>query len=165
MDCDTQGENQGCEGGLMDDAFKFVMRNKGLAAEANYPYRGIDGICNKNKVAYHAAKITGYEDVPANELALLKAVANQPVSVAIDAGGYEFQFYSRGILTGDCGTHLNHGVTVVGYGTGADGTKYWLVKNSWGAEWGEGGYVRIQRDVHTRQGLCGIAMKASYPTA
>ncbi|KAB2637309.1 hypothetical protein D8674_027843 [Pyrus ussuriensis x Pyrus communis] len=84
---------------------------------------------------YHAAKITGYEDVPANELALLKAVAKQPVSVAIDAGGAAFQFYSGGIFTGGCGTDLNHGVAVVGYGTGADGTKYWLVKNSWVRGW------------------------------
>ncbi|KAM2962346.1 hypothetical protein FF2_020439 [Malus domestica] len=76
-----------------------------------------------------------------------------------------FQFYSGGIFTGGCGTDLNHHVAVLGYGTGADGTKYWLVKNSWSRGWGEGGYVRMQRDVRSRQGLCGIAMKASYPTA
>ncbi|GLT53283.1 hypothetical protein SLA2020_265660 [Shorea laevis] len=107
-----------------------------------------------------------FEDVPANsEDALLKAVAHQPISVAIDAGGSDFQFYSSGVFTGACGTQLDHGVTVVGYGTSGDGTKYWLVKNSWGTQWGEEGYIRMQRDVATMEGLCGIAMEASYPTA
>jgi len=165
VDCDTKGEDQGCNGGLMDDAFKFIEQNKGLTTEANYPYKGTDGTCNTNKAAIHAAKITGFEDVPANsEAALMKAVAKQPVSVAIDAGGYDFQFYSSGIFTGSCGTQLDHGVTAVGYGV-SDGSKYWLVKNSWGAQWGEEGYIRMQKDIPAKEGLCGIAMQASYPTA
>ncbi|KAI3440001.1 uncharacterized protein J3R85_004151 [Psidium guajava] len=166
VDCDTKGEDQGCEGGLMDDAFEFIVNSHGLTTEANYPYEGVDGTCNAEKEASPAAKITGHEDVPANsELALLKAVANQPVSIAIDAGGSAFQFYSGGVFTGDCGTDLDHGVTAVGYGTSDDGTKYWLVKNSWGTGWGESGYIRMKRDVDAKEGLCGIAMQASYPTA
>lgn len=166
VDCDVSGENQGCGGGLMDEAFKFIEQNNGLTTETNYPYKGTDDTCNKNKAANHAAKITGYEDVPANsESALLKAVANQPISVAIDASGSDFQFYSSGVFTGTCGTQLDHGVTAVGYGTAADGTKYWLVKNSWGTGWGEAGYIRMQRDIDAQEGLCGIAMMASYPTA
>ncbi|KAF8391254.1 hypothetical protein HHK36_023556 [Tetracentron sinense] len=163
VDCDTSGVDQGCEGGLMDDAFTFIENNHGLATEANYPYKGIDGTCSTKKAA---AKINGYEDVPANsEKALLKAVANQPVSVAIDASGSDFQFYSSGVFTGECGTSLDHGVTAVGYGTSADGTKYWLVKNSWGTEWGVDGYIMMQRNVDASEGLCGIAMEASYPIA
>ncbi|KAF8413769.1 hypothetical protein HHK36_001762 [Tetracentron sinense] len=165
VDCDTS-EDQGCEGGLMDDAFTYIQQNHGLTTEANYPYKGLDGTCNTNKAASHAAKINGYEDVPVNsEKALLKAVANQPVSVAIDASGSAFQFYSSGVFTGDCGTDLDHGVTAVGYGTSADGTKYWLVKNSWGTEWGDNGYIMMQRDIEAKEGLCGIAMASSYPTA
>lgn len=165
VDCDTSGEDQGCNGGLMDDTFKFILHNKGLASETNYPYQGTDGTCNKNKETSHAAKITGYEDVPANsESALLKAVAYQPVSVAIDASGFDqFQFYSSGVFTGQCGTSLDHGVTAVGYAT-YEGIKYWLVKNSWGASWGEEGYIMMERYISAKEGLCGIAMQTSYPT-
>ncbi|KAL3351824.1 hypothetical protein AABB24_020084 [Solanum stoloniferum] len=165
VDCDTSSD-MGCEGGLMDDAFKFIIKNHGLTTESNYPYQGTDSTCKTGKESSHAAKITSYEDVPANsESALLKAVANQPVSVAIDASGSDFQFYSSGVFTGECGTELDHGVTAVGYGEASDGTKYWLVKNSWGTSWGENGYIRMQRNVDTVEGLCGIAMEASYPTA
>ncbi|GAA0158772.1 cysteine protease [Lithospermum erythrorhizon] len=166
VDCDTSGEDQGCGGGLMDDAFNFIAKNHGLTTESNYPYQGVDATCNKKKESNDAATITGCEDVPENsESGLLKAVANQPISVAIDASGQDFQFYSSGIFTGSCGTELDHGVTAVGYGTAEDGTKYWLVKNSWGTTWGEKGYIRMQRDVTAQEGLCGIAMEASYPTA
>ncbi|KAL7589452.1 hypothetical protein Lser_V15G39872 [Lactuca serriola] len=166
VDCDTSGQDQGCEGGLMDDAFDFILNNKGLTTESNYPYKGVDGTCNSNEESNHAAAITGHEDVPANsESALLKAVASQPISVAIDASGSDFQFYSSGVFTGECGTELDHGVTAVGYGASADGTKYWLVKNSWGTSWGQEGYIMMQRDVDAQEGLCGIAMMVSYPTA
>ncbi|KAL5987853.1 hypothetical protein ACLOJK_035609 [Asimina triloba] len=134
VDCDTKGEDQGCEDGLMDNAFQFSQNSDDLTTEANYPYQGTDGTCNAKKAASHAAQITGHKDVPANsEAALLKAVVQQPVSVAIDAGGFDFQFYSGGIFTGSCGTDLDRGVTAVGYGADEHGTKCWLVKNSWGS--------------------------------
>ncbi|CAL1393226.1 unnamed protein product [Linum trigynum] len=165
VDCDTKGDDQGCSGGLMDDAFKFIIKNKGLTTESNYPYSAADGSCSASKEGNHAATIKGYEDVPANsESALLKAVASQPISVAIDAGDSSFQLYESGIFTGECGTELDHGVTAVGYGE-SGGMKYWLIKNSWGAQWGEEGYIRMQRDIPAKEGICGIAMQASYPTA
>nr|GEV29337.1 senescence-specific cysteine protease SAG39-like [Tanacetum cinerariifolium] len=95
VDCDTSGIDQGCEGGLMDNAFDFIISNKGLTTESNYPYKGVDGTCNSNEESNHAATITGHEDVLANsESALLKAVVGQPISVAIDASGSDFQIYS-----------------------------------------------------------------------
>ena len=166
VDCDTRGEDQGCEGGEMEDAFEVIIRNHGIASESTYPYRGDDGTCNTAKETSYAATISGYEIVPANKKqALRKAVANQPVSVSIDAGGSAFQFYSSGIFTGDCGTELDHGVTAVGYGTSKDGTNCWLIKNSWGTGWGEKGYIRMQQDIKAKEGLCGIAMDSSFPTA
>ncbi|XP_010052203.2 senescence-specific cysteine protease SAG12 [Eucalyptus grandis] len=166
VDCDVNGKDKGCRGGYMDSAFEFVISNGGLTTEAEYPYQGTDRTCNKAKTAKHAASITGYQDVPANnEKALLQAVANQPVSVAIEGGGLKFQLYSSGVFTGSCGTDIDHAVTVVGYGKTSGGIKYWLLKNSWSTEWGESGYMRIQRDVSSKAGLCGLAMNASYPTA
>ncbi|KAK4797725.1 hypothetical protein SAY86_030051 [Trapa natans] len=168
VDCDVDGLDHGCEGGLMDDAFKFIINKGGLTTEADYPYTGDDGVCHMNQTSNPnpAVTITGFIDVPANsESALQLAVASQPVSVAIDAEGYNFQFYGGGVFTGSCGTILNHGVTAVGYGTELDGTKYWMVKNSWGTDWGEDGYIRMERDVSRQEGLCGIAMFPSYPTA
>lgn len=163
VDCDTS-QNQGCNGGLMDLAFDFIKKNGGLTTEENYPYKAADGKCDKFKMNAPKVSIDGHEDVPENdEGALLKAVANQPVSVAIDAGSQDMQFYSEGVFTGQCGTELNHGVVAVGYGTTLDGTKYWIVRNSWGEEWGEKGYIRMERGISAKEGLCGIAMEASYP--
>ncbi|KAI4336256.1 hypothetical protein L6164_014802 [Bauhinia variegata] len=163
IDCDTE-ENQGCNGGLMDYAFEFIKKKGGITTESNYPYTAEDGTCDVSKENKPAVSIDGHENVPANnEGALLKAVANQPVSVAIEAGGSDFQFYSEGVFTGECGTDLDHGVVIVGYGTTIDGTKYWTVKNSWGPEWGEKGYIRMHRGISHKEGLCGIAMEASYP--
>jgi len=164
VDCDVHGEDQGCEGGLMDDAFKFIIKNGGLTTESSYPYTAADGKCKSGSNS--AATIKGFEDVPANdESALMKAVANQPVSVAVDGGDMTFQFYSGGVMTGSCGTDLDHGIAAIGYGQTSDGTKYWLMKNSWGTSWGEGGYIRMERDIADEEGLCGLAMQPSYPTA
>jgi KDEL-tailed cysteine endopeptidase len=160
IDCDVRGGNNGCSGGLMENAFQFIVQNQGLTTEANYPYAEQEGTC---QTMAPAVKIAGYEGVPKyNEKALLQAVANQPVSVGIAAGG-DFQFYSSGVFSGTCGTRLNHAVTAVGYGTASDGTNYWLLKNQWGSGWGENGYMKMARDVAFPEGLCGIAMDASYP--
>ena len=166
VDCDTKGHNKGCNGGHMEDAFKYIVKNGGITSEAKYPYKEIDGTCNSEKEASAVVQIKGYEMVPANsEAALLKAVANQPVSVAIDGGGSDFQFYSSGVFTGHCRTRLNHAVAAIGYGTNKDGTKYWLLKNSWSTTWGDKGYMKMKRDIDSEKGLCGIAKKASYPIA
>ena len=93
----------------------------------------------------------------------MKAVANQPVSVAVDGGDKTFQFYSGGIMTGSCGTDLDHGIAAIGYGIVSDGTKYWLLKNSWCTTWGENGFLRMEKDIPDKRGMCGLAMQPSYP--
>lgn len=114
------------------------------------------------EVGLPKGSLTGYYDVPASDTkALMEAVAQQPVSVGIEADQAAFQAYSSGILTKNCGSKLDHGVLVVGYGTDK-GTDYWKVKNSWGATWGEDGYVRIERGL-PGDGECGIKAMASYP--
>ncbi|GMN53933.1 hypothetical protein TIFTF001_023059 [Ficus carica] len=162
MDCDVNTGNQGCNGGYMDKAFQFIQKN-GLTTEEEYPYRGANGKCDRDRMSNRKVEIRSYENVPHNdEERLQAAVAHQPVSVAIDAGSSEFQFYSHGIFNGRCGMDLNHGVTAVGYGE-EDGKKYWLVKNSWGADWGDSGYIKLHRGSRDDRGKCGIAMEASYP--
>ncbi|KAG8066470.1 hypothetical protein GUJ93_ZPchr0004g39587 [Zizania palustris] len=162
VDCDTS-YNEGCNGGLMDYAFEFIINNGGIDTEEDYPYKGKDNRCDVNRKNAKVVSIDNYEDVtPNSEQSLQKAVANQPVSVAIEAGGRAFQLYSSGIFTGTCGTALDHGVAAVGYGT-ENGKDYWIVRNSWGKSWGESGYVRMERNINATSGKCGIAIEPSYP--
>jgi C1A family cysteine protease len=161
MDCDTS--NHGCQGGSMDLAFKY-LEGQVACTESSYPYEGKQGTCNVTEceIGIPAGSVTGYYDVPSNdEKALMEAVAQQPVSVAIEADQRVFQVYTSGILKKACGDSLDHGVLLVGYGT-EDGVDYWKVKNSWGTSWGEDGYVRLERGVKGA-GKCGIKADASYP--
>lgn len=164
VSCDTT-DNQ-CNGGWMDSAFEWVQKNGGLAYEADYPYVSGDGVtipaCNKD-ATYQDPKVipTSWVDVPAKSVSsLMAAVAQQPVSIAIQANQAAFQSYAGGVLTGRCGTRLDHGVLLVGYGTSADGVDYWKIKNSWGAGWGMDGYILIERSTAD---LCGVLDAASYP--
>ncbi|KAK5774398.1 hypothetical protein PVK06_042253 [Gossypium arboreum] len=163
IDCDTSFNN-GCNGGLMDYAFEFIVANGGLHKEEDYPYLMEQGTCEEKKEETDVVTISGYKDVPENdEKSLLKALAHQPLSVAIEASGRDFQFYSGGVFNGPCGTDLDHGVAAVGYGTWK-GSDYIIVKNSWGPKWGEKGYIRMKRNTGKPEGLCGINKIASYPT-
>mmetsp|Transcript_26363 Transcript_26363/g.41803 ORF Transcript_26363/g.41803 Transcript_26363/m.41803 type:complete len:376 (-) Transcript_26363:140-1267(-) len=166
VDCSKAEGNLGCNGGLMDDGFKYVEESKGLCSEADYPYTAKTGrVCLASQCQTMYDPITNYTDVTADsEQDLMAAVAEGPVSIAIEADQRAFQFYSGGVLTGTCGDRLDHGVLVVGYGE-SDSQKYWKVKNSWGATWGEEGYILLCRDCDANEGEgeCGILMSASYP--
>jgi len=161
MDCSTKEGDNSCEGGLMDYAFQFVMDNQGICSEDSYPYKAVDEACQKTCTS--VSTITGFKDIPqGDEDALYQAVAMQPISIAIEADQAIFQGYQKGILSGKCGTNLDHGVLIVGYGVDATTkTNYWIVKNSWGDAWGEAGYVRMIRG----NDECGLALAASYPVA
>ena len=163
IDCSTDYGNHGCGGGSMDLGFQYIIDN-GLCTNLTYPYVASDQECQKG--CSSVVNISEYGDLrPNDELNLQKGVAQQPVSVAIQANKRSFQLYQSGIYSDlDCGTQLDHGVLVVGYGYDIElDMKYWIIKNSWGNQWGENGYIRIQRDIEDNRGLCGIAMGPSIP--
>jgi len=157
--------SHGCNGGQMEGAFKYVIQN-GQCALSSYPYTSSNGQSGSCETCSPVAHISSCSDVkPNDQLSLKAAVALQPVSIAIEADTRYFQSYSSGILTSSsCGTNLDHGVLIVGYGN-ENGQDYWLVKNSWGTTWGDKGYVKIARsDSINDPGICGIAMDPSFPT-
>jgi len=164
IDCSTPQGNQGCDGGLMDDAFQYIITNNGIDTEKSYPYTAADGKCQFNS-SNIGAKISAYKDVPSgDEGALQQAVALGPVSVAMDASQISFQFYSSGVYWSYfcSSTELDHGVLAVGWGvdTTSDVPDYWIVKNSWGTSWGQSGYFWLARNDGN---MCGVATASSYP--
>jgi C1A family cysteine protease len=163
VDCGGAEGNMGCNGGLMDYAFQFIIDNKGICTESGYPYTARDGTCQKT--CTKTLTISGFTDVPANDATqLLAAVQTRPISIAVDAGGSDWQFYSGGVLNDQgCGTSLDHGVLAVGHITSGS-TPYWIVKNSWGTSWGAQGYIYIADQGGKGAGICGINMDPSYPT-
>lgn len=153
----------GCSGGLMDYAFAYMISKQSGKddTESSYPYKAADGRCSFSARTATGAAVKSYTDIKAgDENALKDAVANVgPVSVAVDATS-QWQFYRGGVfepLTG-CGTKLNHGVAVVGYGS-EGGKDYWIIRNSWGSTWGEKGYLRLVMGKNE----CGVANSAVYP--
>jgi len=166
VDCSKKYGNLGCKGGFMDNAFQYAI-DTGMCSEESYPYTsGVTqsgGSCQNCKPV---VTINACADVPPNnQVALKEAVALVgPVSIALDAETKLFQSYKSGVITSDsCGTTLDHGVLIVGYGE-EDGIKYWLVKNSWGSSWGDDGYIKIERSESINDaGICGVAMQPSFP--
>jgi len=163
VDCSKRWGNNGCEGGLMDNAFKYIKENNGIDTEMSYPYVPQDRPCKFQKSSV-GAHLQSFTDVTSgDEDALQKAVAEVgPISVAIDASHQSFQLYRGGVYDEpNCSSRqLDHGVLAVGYGT-YQGQDYWMVKNSWGPQWGLQGYIMMSRN---KDNQCGIATQASYPT-
>jgi len=146
--------DDGCNGGLMPNAFMYTIANGGIDTEASYPYLGEDGTCNFNPKNI-GAKMTSWTMLSSNETQMAAYLyKNGPISIAVEADSW--QYYIEGVFEDPwCGTELDHGVLIVGYGTETDmfgfTIDYWIVKNSWGTTFGEQGYIFLERNV----GECG----------
>uniref|UniRef100_A0A804MNM4 Peptidase C1A papain C-terminal domain-containing protein n=1 Tax=Zea mays TaxID=4577 RepID=A0A804MNM4_MAIZE len=162
VDCGFAFNNFGCKGGLPSQAFEYIKYNGGLDTEESYPYQGVNGICqfkaeNVGVKVLDSVNITlGAEDELKDAVGLVR-----PVSVAFEVIS-GFRLYKTGVYTSDhCGTtpmDVNHAVLAVGYGV-ENGVPYWLIKNSWGADWGDEGYFKMEMG----KNMCGVATCASYP--
>lgn len=165
VDCSGSYGNYGCDGGWYYYAWEYAQNAGGLCTEDEYPYTAMDGICQSNSCGEKYTTPNTFSDVTAEDPSALElAAVNGCVSVAIEADQTAFQYYSSGVLSGVCGTNIDHAVLVVGYGT-LNGQDYWKVKNSWGTTWGEEGYVLICRNCNDNgaYGECGINMYPAYP--
>ena len=179
VDCDNLsngGRDHGCNGGLMDNAFTWIGNYEGVCSESAYPYSSgvtkTQGTCNKSKCTNVVhTDVINYVDVQTNsDNAMMTALAQQPVSVAIEADQKDFQLYSTGVFTAVCGTNLDHGVGIVGYGT-MSGIDYYILRNSWGTSWGVDGYMYLGRGndpatgkpYNSGAGQCGVLGQVSYP--
>lgn len=163
------GHDMGCNGGLMDSAFQWIEQNNGLCLESDYSYvsgtTGKSGSCETTCDVVKNSVIHEYNDVaPSSDDAMMSALMQQPVSIAIQADQQEFQLYQSGVFTGSCGVELDHGVLVVGYGS-ENGEDYYLIKNSWSTSWGDNGYIKLGRgsQYNSGAGQCGMLMQGSYP--
>jgi len=164
VDCSTAQGNQGCNGGLMTQAFDYI-EIAGIDTEASYPYTAQDGNCHFS-TANVGAHLKTYTNVQSgSEADLVTKINLGPTSVAIDASHASFQLYTSGIYYEPAcsSTQLDHGVLAVGYATttATKNNEYYIVKNSWGTSWGMAGYINMSRD---RRNNCGIATMATLPS-
>ena len=158
VDCSKSFGNNACDGGMPNKAFDFAIQ-RGICSENTYWYSGNPyDVCNNCPVI---TKISSYINVESNnENALQQAVYKQPVSVVLNANN--FKSYKSGVMDSDCDTDFNHAVLVVGWGE-LNGKKYWKIKNSWGPDWGDNGYILLERNIADSKGRCGIAISPVYP--
>jgi len=162
MDCSWSQGNQGCNGGLMTQAMQYIISNGGIDTESSYPYTAEDGTCTY-QASNSGSTLTAFNNVASgDENALQTSVYTGPTSIAIDASQSSFQFYSSGVYSDpNCSsTQLDHGVLAVGWGTSSS-QAYWIVKNSWGTDWGQSGYIWMARNDNN---MCGVATMATLPS-
>jgi len=155
VDCDTNGNDSGCSGGLPEDAMDYIISAGGVMLTEDYPYVATDGnTCNFDITKIHASLTSRHFAGTTDEGKLATILyMTGPLAIAINAS--LFQDYTSGIMdesAADCDpTQLDHGVVIVGYGAEGD-SPYWIIKNSWGSNWGENGYIRVARG----DGTCGV---------
>ena len=156
VDCSSSYGNMGCNGGLMDNAFQYIIDNGGIDSEDDYIYKASDLDCWANATERVVATIDSFASVtPSNEEELSGAALTQPIAIAIEADQASFQSYSSGVYDdAGCGTSVDHGVLIVGLTSDA-----YIVKNSWGDTWGDSGYIQMKRGIN----ICGISTQPTYP--
>jgi len=162
VDCSGSYGNMGCNGGLMTQAMDYIIANKGIDTEASYPYTAQDGTCHFTAQNV-GATLKAYTNVKSGDESDLQVKVHMgPTSVAIDAGHASFQMYSKGVYNEPAcsSTQLDHGVLAVGWGISGS-TPFWIVKNSWSAQWGMNGYIWMSRNKNNQ---CGIATMATLPS-
>ena len=161
IDCSKSEGNDGCRGGLMVSAFKYIIKNNGIDTEESYPYQAHNEKCRFKKEDIGATEVS-YKSIKKDSVnGVMEACSKVgPISAAMDASLRSFSFYKKGVYSDSkCSSkRLDHGVLVVGYGT-EDGEDYFLMKNSWGKRWGLDGYFMISR----KDNMCGISTDSSYP--
>ncbi|XP_077970246.1 cathepsin K-like [Styela clava] len=159
VDCITYG----CENGTVEQAYEYIIRNKGIDSEEAYPSTGLPLGCQFKRSGV-AAIISGCVRLPSGDEATLQRAVKEigPISVLIDNSPHSFVMYQSGVYySNECSeTNLNHAMLIVGYGTTDSGEEYWIARNNWGEVWGMGGYMMMSRN---RGNNCGIASSATYP--
>jgi len=172
LDCNYNGVNDGCVGGNLPEGYDYIIDNKGLCLNRDYEFQGDSKKKSCRKRMRNCYTKSGQMDdyglvVPNNERALQAAVAQGPVSIAIEADDERMQFYENGVFTSpNCGTKVDHAMSIVGYGIDRDsGLKYWKIKGTWSDSWGENGYIRVCREcnMNGRTGICGVTVEAVFP--
>ncbi|XP_058763407.1 ervatamin-B-like [Vicia villosa] len=165
LDCDSGSD--GCDGGYTTSTFEWVIGNKGVALESDYPYTGKKGVCKASKIPNSPiSAIKSFDRVTKTEKGLLSAVTKQPISVMVYSDTEDFQHYTNEIYNGpNCSKDskdADHFMLIVGYDS-VDGEDYWIVKNTWGTSWGRNGYMFVKRNTGKKYGVCGINQWAFYP--
>ncbi len=160
---DCTGSATSCAGGTQSQAFDYLKTAKAMSAES-YPYNSgypAKGECKYDESKATSALVDMYTFADEGDVNMMKmALTHQPIAASIQADSKAFQLYTSGVLDLEtCGTELNHAIVMVGYGN-HEGTDYWIVKNSWGTNWGESGYVKIA--IKPGQGICGIQKSAVW---
>lgn len=163
VDCSSKYGNIGCNGGNAQPAFEYAI-DEGVVKMGDYPYVARTKTCRMSGKKI-VTKAEDYYDVGQDGASLEAAVAESVVSISVDSEGL-FN-YNSGVFTAKaCGfRQLDHAVSIVGYGTdSASGKNYWIVRNSWGTDWGEKGYARLEKNIKKKgKGACGVRMDVSYP--
>ena len=160
IDCSNDFNNEGCNGGDVAQAFRYIELTGGLDSRETYDSNFMQSICQFDR-QHVVARLAGFVSIAKDEMILKDAVSNVgPVAVTLDASSFYFQFYSNGILSHiECSNQPNIAVAITGYGS-EDGKDYWLLKNSWNKDWGQDGYMRLGRNENN---LCNISSNAMYP--